>query len=1176
VKTLFVKARQRVAYIFVAAILLAAMIPLTAKAYTCPCSIWPTNPTPTTVTNNDSSAVELGVKFRSDVAGSVTGIRFYKGPQNLGTHTGTLWSNTGLQMATATFSAESASGWQQVTFGSPVNVTANTTYVASYYAPVGRYSSNNNYFTANTGGDTPVHGLRGSTNGGNGVYKYGASGFPTSNYNNTNYWVDVIFSNTVVADTTAPTVTGTSPATNATNVPVADNVTATFSEDMNATTVNTNTVELRGPGNTLVPAAVTYNSGSRSAILDPSSDLAANTQYTATVKGGATDPRVKDVAGNALATNRVWSFTTATPVAPLDQGPGGPILVIKEDSNPYSKYLAEILRAEGFNSFASATSSSITPAGLAPYDVVILGEVPLTATQAGTLSTWVNGGGNLIAMRPDSDLNSLLGLTAQAGTLDNAYLLADAAAAPGAGIVNQTMQYHGSANKYSLDAGTSAVATLYSNSTTATSNPAVSMRGTGTGQAAAFSYDLAKSVIQTRQGNPAWAGQERDNSAPIRPNDLFYGAKIGDVQPDWIDLNKVSIPQADEQQRLLGNMISFMTQDKKPLPKLWYLPKGAKAAVVMVGDDHATANGTAGSFSALQAASPVGCSAANWECFRSTSLVYNNSPYTNAQAVTAESNGFDVGVHVSTNCSDWTPASLLSSLTNDINTFKQVYPGVNAQGTTRTHCIAWSDWSSQASVEASLGLRMDLNYYYWPGGWVQNRSGFMTGSGMPMRFTDTTGAMIDVFQQPSHLVNEAYTGTVNQTAAITSQLDRAIGAEGYYGAFGTHYDYSDNFDIQLMNAARDRNVPIVSGQQLLDWTDGRNASSMTNMTWNSTSGTLGFTATADARTNGMLRGMLPVAFGGKTLSSITRDGNSVSFSTETIKGITYALFPVQSGSFSAVYTTDNTAPTVTTTMPVNGATGVSPTANVTATFSEGMNPSTINSNTIELRDSGNALVASTISYDSANRVATIDPTAALTTGATYTATLKSGVTGVKDLAGNGLTTDTTWSFTVSSGFACPCSIFTTGTPTMLNANDPSAVELGFKFQSDVPGTITGIRFYKGPGGNNGTHTGTLWSSTGTQLATGTFVNETDSGWQQMTFAAPVAITANTTYVASYFAPTGFYSATPSGLSSQVTTAPLRALASSPTSSNGMYKYGGGFPDQTYNATNYWVDVVFTQ
>ena len=104
--------------------------------------------------------------------------------------------------------------------------------------------------------------------------------------------------------------------------------------------------------------------------------------------------------------------------------------------------------------------------------------------------------------------------------------------------------------------------------------------GSSGGQAAAFTYDLARSVVYTRQGNPAWAGQERDGVVGIRPDDLFYGARAGDVQPDWVDTNKIAIPQADEQQRLLVNLITLMERDKLPLPRFWYLPRGEKAVVV--------------------------------------------------------------------------------------------------------------------------------------------------------------------------------------------------------------------------------------------------------------------------------------------------------------------------------------------------------------------------------------------------------------------------------------------------------------------------------------------------------------------------------------------------------------------------------------------------------------------
>ncbi|MEI9808799.1 MAG: hypothetical protein WDO16_13570 [Bacteroidota bacterium] len=69
-----------------------------------------------------------------------------------------------------------------------------------------------------------------------------------------------------------------------------------------------------------------------------------------------------------------------------------------------------------------------------------------------------------------------------------------------------------------------------------------------------------------------------------------------------------------------------------------------------------------------------------------------------------------------------------------------------------------SDWASQAKVEASLGIRYDVNYYYWPGAWVQNRPGMFTGSGMPMRFADLDGTMINCYQSPTQMTDESEIG----------------------------------------------------------------------------------------------------------------------------------------------------------------------------------------------------------------------------------------------------------------------------------------------------------------------------------------------------------------------------------------------------------------------------------
>jgi hypothetical protein len=136
----------------------------------------------------DNDAIEVGVRFETDVAGLVTGVRFYKGPENTGVHRGSLWSAAGIRLATATFEAETGSGWQTVTFDQPVPVLANTTYVASYHTTVGRYAVTVNQFTDGLN-RAPLRVLAGG-----GAYHYDPYGwvFPGHSANH-NYWVDVVF-----------------------------------------------------------------------------------------------------------------------------------------------------------------------------------------------------------------------------------------------------------------------------------------------------------------------------------------------------------------------------------------------------------------------------------------------------------------------------------------------------------------------------------------------------------------------------------------------------------------------------------------------------------------------------------------------------------------------------------------------------------------------------------------------------------------------------------------------------------------------------------------------------------------------------------------------------------------------------------------------------------------------
>jgi len=145
--------------------------------------------TPASSSVDDSSSGELGTVCSPTAAGTATGVRFYRGPGNDGTHTGTLWDINGNSLATVTFTGETASGWQSALFSTPVALTPGQSYVVSYHAPQGHYAATGAFFT------TPyVRGPLTAPASNNGRYLYsGTSSFPTRSFNSANYFVDVIF-----------------------------------------------------------------------------------------------------------------------------------------------------------------------------------------------------------------------------------------------------------------------------------------------------------------------------------------------------------------------------------------------------------------------------------------------------------------------------------------------------------------------------------------------------------------------------------------------------------------------------------------------------------------------------------------------------------------------------------------------------------------------------------------------------------------------------------------------------------------------------------------------------------------------------------------------------------------------------------------------------------------------
>jgi endonuclease/exonuclease/phosphatase family metal-dependent hydrolase len=147
---------------------------------------------PGTAVEADTRAVEIGVRFRANVPGTITALRFYRGAANANGYVAKLWTNSGTLLAQASVTDGRVPGWQEVALPTPVSITAGTTYVASYYTSNGQFARDvSGLASAIVSGNLTAPAS--STVGGNGVFFYGTGGFPASSYKDANYWVDVRF-----------------------------------------------------------------------------------------------------------------------------------------------------------------------------------------------------------------------------------------------------------------------------------------------------------------------------------------------------------------------------------------------------------------------------------------------------------------------------------------------------------------------------------------------------------------------------------------------------------------------------------------------------------------------------------------------------------------------------------------------------------------------------------------------------------------------------------------------------------------------------------------------------------------------------------------------------------------------------------------------------------------------
>jgi len=613
---------------------------------------------------------------------------------------------------------------------------------------------------------------------------------------------------------------------------------------------------------------------------------------------------------------------------PLSSGEmAGPLLLLINEraENPFGAYLGEILRAEGLNCFQVAPLSAVDSAALERFHLVLLAEGPLDRAQVELMESYVARGGRLIAMRPDVHLAPLLGLERVAGNTAEGYLQVDTGHPAGRGLVAEALQFHGSADHYRL-AGAQAVAWLADSAQARTDFPAVSLHRYGQGQAAMWAYDLGRSVAYMRQGNPAWANQERDGRDGVRAQDAFVG---------WVDLDRIAIPQADEQMRLLSRLISEMLSDVMPLPRLWYFPGTAGGMLIATGDSHQSP------------ASAIEDVLARVEQRGGHMSIYYAPPLVNdwrrtiqrVQSWVADLSGASADLPTPSQVAAWRARGheftlhpyVEEGLEAGWQRYWQEFTGRGygpVSPTVRTHRILWTGWVETARLQASYGIRMNLDYYH-VGPAFQNKAGkwvfgHFTGSGLPMRFVDEHGRILNIYQQPTQLVDEhllsgirtlgmsGWVGLSGEAAIEVSQTLLRRSLDGAYGAIAAqfHIDPFAHDGLPASEAATwlegtldyavEQGIPIWSAAEWLSFTEARHEATLDQIHWDPSRRRLSFRLVTQAAPDTELTLMIPLWHGRATLAQVKVDGLAVGYRERTVSGVSYGCTPIRAGFHQVV------------------------------------------------------------------------------------------------------------------------------------------------------------------------------------------------------------------------------------------------------------------------------------
>lgn len=502
------------------------------------------------------------------------------------------------------------------------------------------------------------------------------------------------------------------------------------------------------------------------------------------------------------------------------------ILIVQQNEGvrDFSAYIAEILLAEGLVEHELKRLAELSPDNLGKYRVAILPSGTYTNDQLDRIESYVKSGGHLISFLPPPNLSTRLGLEAGSELTENRkYIHFETSRSEALGLVSESLQIHGSSRLYTAP-GIRPLA--WFGKERPSQDVAILEGDLGQGRFVVFAYDLPWSIALTRQGNPAWADQENDAVGGLRPNDMFLSG-----EDHWIDSEKVMIPQADQQMHFLTAILMSLTEPQT-LPRVWYYPAGADAVFILTSDHEF---GTASDMEAVRK---------DMVSLGVPLTIYLTRPYGEGGAPSVhlfqqswEPNQISFGVHFEGGSDVLFPnqAQMRSILKRDVREFREVY--ALPVKTTRMHNLRWMGWVTQARLLAEVGVGMDFTYVNF----IPVYDGYMTGSGLPMRFVNRFGKIADIFQQLTQYEDDViisqmfYSSNWSTEEALTrfrellkNSITRfhtavTINFHPPFYLFPIPDSVNSNkaWTLGCIEIAKELEVPIVSGDQWHDFVRAR-------------------------------------------------------------------------------------------------------------------------------------------------------------------------------------------------------------------------------------------------------------------------------------------------------------------------------------------------------------------